>query len=110
MARPFRTKTARRGISVARLATVGAAALTVLAMATTGGVASAATPLGGQQGGYVLSGKSTGLNIDLFGTQLTGGSSSAAVSYSYNGTAYTESADASGEGVFLTSSGVDGKA
>lgn len=61
--------------------------------------------------GYQLNASSTGLLINLFGTELTGAQSSVSASYvqSATGGAPTESANATGEGVFLTSNGVDGK-
>ena len=61
--------------------------------------------------GYQLNASSTGLLINLFGTELTGAQSSVGASYvqSATGGAPTESANATGEGVFLTSNGVDGK-
>ncbi|HZU81149.1 MAG TPA: hypothetical protein VE991_14620 [Acidimicrobiales bacterium] len=86
-------------------------------MATTGGAASAATPLGGNTGGYQLSASSTGLYVNLFGQEITGGTSSAGVTYANNpgspnakGGPFTETATAQGQGVFLTTQGVNGQA
>ena len=112
MARSFGTKGARRGLVSARVATLGVAAVTILAVASNGGSAFAAPiiPAGAGVNGFTLSASGTGLNLDLFGTQLTGGSSSTAVSYALPASgAPTETASATGEGIFLTSGGVDGK-
>lgn len=105
MARPFRTKGARGGIIAARVATFGVAAVTIMAMVSSGGAANATpiTPTG--YSGYNLSANGTGLNISLFGTQLTGGTSSASVSYDGSTTPATETASSSGTAVLLTSSG-----
>ena len=60
--------------------------------------------------GFQLNASGTGLLIDLFGNELTGAQTSASVSYVTGASgAPTESSNASGEGVFLTSGGVDGK-
>ncbi|MHB8328892.1 MAG: hypothetical protein ACYDD6_04580 [Acidimicrobiales bacterium] len=94
------------------MATLGAAAMTILAMVSNGGSAMAAPilPAGTGVTGFNLSASGTGLGIDLFGTVLTGGTSAASASYSVPSSgAPVESATATGEGIFLTSGGVDGK-
>src|SRR5579885_176258 len=104
MARPFRTKSARSGVRLAaRVGTLGAAALTVFAAVTSGGSAVAAplVPTGSQ--GFNLTSSSSGLVLDLFGTELTGAQTTASVSYvAPTGGAVSETSNASGQGVFLT--------
>jgi hypothetical protein len=87
----------------ARVGTLGAAALTVFAAVTSGGSAVAAplVPTGSQ--GFNLTSSSSGLVLDLFGTELTGAQTSASVSYvAPTGGAVSETSNASGQGVFLT--------
>jgi len=60
--------------------------------------------------GFQLNATGTGLLLDLFGTELTGAQTSTSVSYVQGASgAPTESANASGEGIFLTSNVADGK-
>lgn len=110
MARPIRFKSARRGRAAVKAVTFGAAAMAALAVVSSGGSAMAAPLVPTNSVGYQLNASGTGLLIDLFGTELTGAQTSASVSYVNDPSkSLTESANATGEGVFLTSGGVDGK-
>jgi len=111
MALPFRTSGARRRRAAIKVATFGTAALAALAVISSGGSAMAAPLVPAGSIGYNLNANGTGLLISLFGTKLTGATTSATASYVQGASgAPTESATANGEGVFLTTNGVDGKA
>ena len=109
MARLFRTKVRTRGghlrVRAAQLCTLGVAAVTVMAVVSSG-TAYADTVLPGSNGSYQVSASSAGLYLAIAGNQLTGGTSSASGTYSLPGGASspTETASATGQGFLLSTS------
>lgn len=110
MARLFRSKKPRFPI-VARFLSLGAVLAVIFAIVSSGGVAQAA----GVEN-YAAQVKATGLDLSLFGTTLTGGFASACVNSgtstantgsSCNGVAAPD-ANAAGQGILLTTSGLTG--
>ena len=109
MARLFRskvrTKGARLRVRAAQLCTLGVAAVTVMAVVSSG-TAYADTVLPGANGSYQVSANSAGLYLALAGTKLTGGTSSASGTYNFaaGATSPTETASATGQGFLLSTS------
>ena len=107
MARLFRTKVRTKGarlrVRAAQLCTLGVAAVTVMAVVSSG-TAYADTVLPGANGSYQVSASSAGLYIALAGNKLTGGTSSAAGTYRLPAaaTSPTETASATGQGFLLS--------
>ena len=87
----------RRRRTAAKLAVLGTAAMTVTAAA--GGAAYAGVP-SGLSSGFTVQASGTGLNVNLFGNQLTGGSTKIVGAYNGDGTG---SVTSTGAGWFLAS-------
>ena len=107
MARLFRTKVRTRGarlrVRAAQLCTLGVAAVTVMAVVSSG-TAYADTVLPGNNGSYQVSASSAGLYLALAGTKLTGGTASASGTYNFaaGASSPTETASATGQGFLLS--------